>query len=321
VRDDAMTQEYSKSILFDYSYKYFYENGFGKDFDVLNLKSETNSEQTTNLLLANALAFQEQKRAFEAKPQLMLKYNLSDPLWIFVGSTVNKSKNDKQARESDVLTVVMFLDCLLTNEKRWVQKAIQKILNGKSGLEDENGHDVFASRLKSLKAWSRDPDAIYQDLLKRIFHTSTTGRLHLADIKSAQGELGLRVGAGGRYFGLIYIGDTNAFKTLIQKQRPEVGVDQDEISDGLFKAIKGPESSINILVGAKKFIQGWNSWRVSNMGLLNIGRSEGSEIIQLFGRGVRLQGMDSSLKRSSALHTNNHPSAIAVLERLNIFAI
>ena len=37
-------------------------------------------------------------------------------------------------------------------------------------------------------------------------------------------------------------------------------------------------------------MEGWNSWRVSNMGLLNIGRNEGSEIIQLFGRGVRLRG-------------------------------
>jgi hypothetical protein len=34
-----MMQEYSKAILFDYSYKYFYEDGFGKDFDVLNLRS------------------------------------------------------------------------------------------------------------------------------------------------------------------------------------------------------------------------------------------------------------------------------------------
>ena len=48
-------------------------------------------------------------------------------------------------------------------------------------------------------------------------------------------------------------------------------------------------SSINILIGSKKFSEGWNCWRVSTMGLMNIGQSEGSEIIQLFGRGVRLK--------------------------------
>jgi len=63
-----------------------------------------------------------------------------------------------------------------------------------------------------------------------------------------------------------------------------------------------------------------DSWRVANMGLLNIGRSEGSEIIQLFGRGVRLQGVNHSLKRSAALG-GEHPPGLDLLERLNIFAI
>ena len=67
-------------------------------------------------------------------------------------------------------------------------------------------------------------------------------------------------------------------------------------------------------------MEGWNSWRVSNMGLLNIGRSEGSQIIQLFGRGVRLRGQDMSLKRSSALN-GDHPDHIRLLETLNIFAL
>ncbi len=34
---------------------------------------------------------------------------------------------------------------------------------------------------------------------------------------------------------------------------------------------------VDEIMRAKKFIEGWNSWRVSNMGLLNIGRSEGAQ--------------------------------------------
>ena len=37
---DELTQEYAKSILFDYSYKYFKNDGFGKDYTILNLKEE-----------------------------------------------------------------------------------------------------------------------------------------------------------------------------------------------------------------------------------------------------------------------------------------
>ena len=76
-----------------------------------------------------------------------------------------------------------------------------------------------------------------------------------------------------------------------------------------------------MLIGAKKFTEGWSSWRVSTMGLMNVGRSEGSEIIQLFGRGVRLKGYDFSLKRSSAIPGMKHPKHLPILETLNVFGI
>ena len=319
-RDDEMTQEYGKAILFDYSYKYFYGDGFGKDFEVLNLRHETTEKQTQTLLLANLLAFHEQKRAFQTKSDAMLRYHLADPLWIFVGSTVNKSKDNKQAKESDVLTVVKFLDSFLQNNYGWVQKAIKRILQGQSGIEDDGGHDVFGARFKNLKAWSKDADAIHRDLLKRVFHSASGGRLHVGDIKGKSGELGLKVSGAERYFGLVYIGDTASFKGLIEAQCPDVELEEDQIAESIFENIKKPDSPINLLIGAKKFMQGWDSWRVTNMGLLNIGRSEGTEIIQLFGRGVRLKGLNRTLKRSSALPPP-HPEGIDLLERLNIFAI
>ena len=82
-----------------------------------------------------------------------------------------------------------------------------------------------------------------------------------------------------------------------------------------------PVKHIDVLIGAKKFMEGWNSWRVSNMGLLNIGRTEGSEIIQLFGRGVRLKGHDWSLKRSGHTLAPTRPQFIEDLETLNVFGI
>jgi hypothetical protein len=236
---------------------------------------------------------------------------------VFVGSTVNTSK---QAEGSDVLTVVKFLDAFLRNKHGWVQKSIKRILEEKSGIKDEGGYDVFATRFKNLKAWNKDADAIHRDLLKRVFHAPTGGRLHVGDIKGKAGELGLKVSGAEHYFGLVYIGDTASFKDLIEEQCPDVEVDEDQIAEGLFENIKKPESRINVLIGAKKFMQGWDSWRVTNMGLLNIGRSEGSEIIQLFGRGVRLKGFNRSLKRSSTL-PGEHPAGIELLEKLNIFAI
>lgn len=96
--------------------------------------------------------------------------------------------------------------------------------------------------------------------------------------------------------------------------------EEDAISNSSFRDINRPDSSLLVLIGARKFIEGWNSWRVSSMGLLNIGRNEGAQIIQLFGRGVRLKGKDMSLKRSTALK-GTHPPHIRVLETLHIFAV
>ncbi|MFQ5753441.1 MAG: DEAD/DEAH box helicase, partial [bacterium] len=69
---------------------------------------------------------------------------------------------------------------------------------------------------------------------------------------------------------------------------------------------------------------GWNSWRVSTMGLMNVGSTEGSQIIQLFGRGVRLKGYLKSLKRSGKVQLPEEikrPSHIRILETLSIFGI
>ena len=60
------------------------------------------------------------------------------------------------------------------------------------------------------------------------------------------------------------------------------------------------------------------------MGLMNVGQTEGSQIIQLFGRGVRLKGYDLSLKRSGKSQLPEEvtrPKYIGVLETLSIFGI
>ena len=53
------------------------------------------------------------------------------------------------------------------------------------------------------------------------------------------------------------------------------------------------------------------------MGLMNMGKSEGAQIIQLFGRGVRLKGKDFSLKREAA----NAPYQVRALQTISIMGL
>ena len=317
--NDELTGEYGKAILFDYSYRYFYGDGFGKDFRILNLRDDADEEQTQRLLLGNLLSFYEQLRLYEERGEELRPYNLEKPLWVFVGSTVNAVYSENKQKRSDVLTVARFLHKVL-QDRAWVTKAIKDLLSGQSGLKAQDGSDVFLGRFPYLKELGLAPAGLYADILQRLFHVTGGGGLHLADIRGSQGEIGLKAATGEDYFGVIYIGDASAFKKLVEEQAPEITLEEEAIRGSLFSDINRPDSPIQVLIGAKKFMEGWNSWRVSNMGLLNIGRSEGSQIIQLFGRGVRLKGKEMSLKRSAAL-PGEHSKHIKLLETLNIFAV
>jgi hypothetical protein len=54
---------------------------------------------------------------------------------------------------------------------------------------------------------------------------------------------------------------------------------------------------------------------------MHVGKSEGAQIIQLFGRGVRLKGYAWSLKRSGHSHAPSIPQHIEELETLNVFGV
>ena len=319
-RRDLLTTEYGKAIIFDYSYRYFHGDGYGKDFRILNLCEGNGEEDIEMLLLGNLLSFYEQLRIYEDSDGKLQPYNIEKPLWIFVGSTVNAVYTRKGKRRSDVLTVVRFLHHVLKNKNNWVIKGIEKLLQRKSGLKTPDGTDMFAKRFEFLQEIRLSAEFLYADIMERIFHSTSGGALHLCDIRNNRGELGLKAGNADCYFGLIYIGDILPFKRLIEKEQPGIILEEDVISKSLFGGINQHNSRINILIGAKKFIEGWNSWRVSNMGLLNVGRRAGSQIIQLFGRGVRLRGKDYSLKRSTELR-GNHPVRLPLLETLDIFAV
>jgi hypothetical protein len=290
---DALLTEYGKAILFDYSYRHFYDDGYGKDFRVLNL-ARAKEAHANDLLLGGLLTYYQQVRLFRENGTRYRAYNLERPLWVFLGSRVSKrkwherdpSKTAEQER-SDVAVVVAFLRRFL-EDPDWAEKGIRRILKGESGFTDQDsGQDLFARHLTYLNGM--EARQLYTQIAKEVFHGR--GGLELFELKGAEGELALRVsapeGKENPYFGVINIGDVSAFKQHLE-ENPEIEVREDRFTSSLFGEVNAPASRINVLIGAKKFIEGWSSWRVSTMGLLNVGKGEGPQVIQLFGRGVRL---------------------------------
>jgi len=286
-----LLQEYGRAIIFDYSYRHFYTDGYGKDFAVFNIdvKNEYSEEQNRLLLSASLLGFYEQLELFDKHRDELRQFNIEKPLWIFVGSKVQGEGN-----QSDITKVVRFFTFILQNPSVF-QKDIDKIISGNSDLINPQGDDIFKHRFEYLKSINPTSDQI----LQKVFHG--IGNIEAWEIKQADGEIALKTKTGDKYFAVINIGDVPSYiKNLEKEKDDDLKVQDDNFTKSLFQAIADPASSINILIGSKKFIEGWNSWRVSSMGLMNMGKSEGAQIIQLFGRGVRLKGKGYSLKREDS---------------------
>jgi len=322
-----LVQQYAKCILFDYSYKYFHGDGYGKDHYILNLSQARFEEQVQLYLTGCILAFYQQKRLYQDGKKDIADYLLADPLWIFVGGKVT-AKGDFSTKEakttvSDIQAILHFLSRFITNRDGESILHLELLLKQQDDLRDETGRPIFAKAFPYLQTqWDTDQAAaLFQDVLNKVFHAAASGSLHVVHLKGSGGEIGLRVGEND-WFGLINVGDAaKLIKLCKEAADPNMTVTDQSFSSSLFQTINKKDSSINLLVGAKKFTEGWSSWRVSTMGLMNVGRSEGSEIIQLFGRGIRLKGHDFTLKRSSHIPGIKHPEFIGILETLNVFGI
>lgn len=330
---DASTQDtYGKAILFDYSYPRFYDDGYGKDYRILNLKKTQtfDDSQQQVYLLANLLTFFEQMHIHRREPDTFYKtWNIREPLLTFIGHSVQAGRTksswrkDERKTVSDVQKLVLFLNRVLQNENHWTTDTIAQLLEEESGITREDGSDIFEDSFGVLQShYASRSAALYTDMLNDIFHVNAPAPLHLSNLTSAEGEIGLRAGNSESYFGVINIGEDSNFLSFIDEKIPELTVEEpDAFEDSLFQEINTQYSQVNILIGSKKFIEGWSSWRVSCMGLMNIGVSEGPQIIQLFGRGVRLLGKNRSLKRSSKLENMTTPDNIRYLETLQIFGM
>jgi hypothetical protein len=312
-----LTEVYARSTLFDYSYRYFYGDGFGKDYQILNLDEGTQQSHLELYLVACLLSFFQQQRLYREQGATFRPFNIEKPLWIFVGGSVTATLATRDA--SDIVEILQFVSRYVANRSGSIAR-IQTVLN--DGLVTATGRNLFAERFKYLNTCGLTTAQVFDETLATLFNAPAGGQLYVENLKGTTGEVALRVGAENEAFGVINVGDDAKLVKLCAEKGLATG--EREFSGSLFHEINKPHSTVNLLIGSKKFTEGWSSWRVSTMGLMNVGKGEGAQIIQLFGRGVRLKGYEMSLKRSGKTDLPegiDRPKHISVLETLGIFGI
>ena len=290
--DNKLETEYSKSIVYDYNYNLFYRDGYGKDFyfekvnaDVL-LNGSLNDNLDLNLRVIEEKLSIFNKLDYSSVKDLFSATTFPDrPLIAFMGNTVNDKK--EEGKGNDELS------------------DISKIVDYLAKLNE-------TERAK----------------YKNIFNNEYKGKLKLTRNTQADDEILLSYGSGD-YWGIINVGNglsfINDYKGENVEKITNASVLISNIEKYLFENIDKPQSPINVLIGSRKFAEGWNCFRVSVIGLINLGKTKGNKIIQIFGRGVRLKGLNNDGKRKDINHVDDYfalgQSDSARLKRLETLCV
>lgn len=322
-------RRYQHTIVFDYSYRRFHGDGYGKDYLVLNhsragasLLDDVDAARPegpdAEMAVAAYLSLLEQRIAFAQNPTDAARMNLQSPLMLLLGTSVDLTKT----ADADVGKFLLVTNRLLT-EPSWAREKIRRLVAGEGFMADAERLASRTSTGSPFPLLDRYGGDLYDALCEKVF--GGHGRLQLHEVLASPGEIALSSAGAkpGSYFGAVWVGSaTDVTKSIVRPltERTE-GLGASAIAAGtperLLRSVAGrakTDPTLCVLVGAKMFAEGWSSYRVATLGLLNVGATKGAQIMQLFGRGVRILGEKRDLRRSDSA-----VSWVRTLETVRVF--
>ena len=283
--------EYDNAIIYRYDYARFYGDGYGKDHFFKPIAADT----------------------VAAESDEEIKDNLDECLRVMAEKLQTfKSVRDDESQDRDLTVhrpLMAFMGHTVENPKAEGENDevsdIQKVLDYLAALSE-------AERQK----------------FRSIFSDAIIGPLVIARNPDNNSELLLSYGDGEKW-GMINVGDAVSFYNSIENNRIVTRVEAIENPNLHFENLDNETSPINVLIGSRKFAEGWNSYRLSVIDLINLGSTKGNLIIQIFGRGVRLRGKGGDGKRRYIerkpnyylLRQKDSEDDIRRLETLTVFSL
>ena len=155
---------------------------------------------------------------------------------------------------SDIVEILQFLGRYAADSAGSIQ-CIDRVLH--QGLVTATAKNLFAGRFGYLNTRGLSPTQIFDETLATLFNAPGGGGLHVENLKGAAGEVALRLGAENEPFGVINVGDDAKLVKLCGERGLATG--EREFSGSLFHEINQPHSTVHLLIGSKKFTEGWSS--------------------------------------------------------------
>jgi hypothetical protein len=307
---------YAKSVIFDYAYDRFHQDRYGKDFCHVRVQSKEDASVAAKrqTMTAALLSYWHQVasyRSSEAKQSAAdLGLQIAAPLWVLLGLSVigGKAQSDKE-QTSDVVDVLTYLTAMLAQPNKLAESMAQLL------AATTVGADMLPAEVRQATTdWNTSNLA--ERVLADCFGWQQGDKSVLRIIKAATGELGLGLlrGDTSHYYGVVNVGDAAGLKKALEAVK--LVVEDDAMSSSLFAELDTPGSGLNVLIGSRRFAEGWDNFRASSLTLLRLGQGEGSLIIQMFGRVVRFAGVNGDGKR-----LDKPPAELAPLQTAYVFGL
>lgn len=308
---------YAKAVIFDYAYDRFHQDRYGKDFWHVRVQAKEDASATAQrqTMTAALLAYWHQVACFRSaggkQAAAALGLQVAAPLWVLLGlSVIGSSKNQNDLEQtSDVVNVLIYLSTILAQPAK-LKENLSSLLSATTV-----GTDMLPAEVRlATNGW--DVKTLAERVLADCFGWQEGDKLVLRLIKSASGELGLGLlrGDTSHYYGVVNVGDAAGLKKALEDAM--LPVEDDAMSGSLFASLDARGSGLNVLIGSRRFAEGWDNFRASSLTLLRLGQGEGSLIIQMFGRVVRFAGVGGNGKR-----LEKPPTALAPLQTAYVYGL
>ena len=157
-----------------------------------------------------------------------------------------------------------------------------------------------------------------------VFLSRKTGALEYIHNPKNKDELAFKSKATDKPFALIRIGDTSQWKKNLLR-----GYDETESIQEKSFFEKLDQNQITILMGSRKFTEGWDTNRPNVINFINIGSREAKKyVMQSIGRGVRIEPISDRRRRLSHINLQDAKTKfmspledkVAAIETLFLFA-
>ncbi|SKC37715.1 DEAD/DEAH box helicase family protein [Maledivibacter halophilus] len=295
------------TTVFNFNLSEFIKAGYGKNIKVLdeefrNFKARNKMEEKDNLtddekkkiILKSLIVFAGIKKQYEKlgifskKNKVELMYH--NPLMITISNEINTKNADMK----------LYFEYLSEIAKKPVSSEILNSIKGDIIKNLDNNYDyIIGDEVLSWNFKNIIAGITYEEILKYVFNSRSSGDIEVNEIGNNNDELSFRLKTSldSKPFALIKASNVKLWKKNILKNY--LFNDDVVIEKSRFSSIHENENGINILMGSRQFIEGWNSNRPNIINFINMGTDELNTklILQAIGRGVRIEPFKNNRRR------------------------